>query len=53
MRAKTDKIVKTWKASPEDQAVLAALKRARVKTNESERVRAGLRALAKEKGIVI
>ena len=47
----TDKIVKTWKAGPEDRAVLKALKAARVKKNESERVRAGLRALARERGV--
>ncbi len=41
--------VKTWKASPDDIRVLKALKKAKVEKNESDRVRAGLRALAREK----
>jgi hypothetical protein len=47
----TDLIVHCWKAYPEDLAVLKALKRAKVCRNESERVRAGLRALAEKKGV--
>jgi hypothetical protein len=47
----TDKIVRTWKASPEDMRVLKALKKARVEKTESDRVRAGLRALAEKKGV--
>jgi len=45
--------VKTWKASTDDIAVLKALKKAKVERNESDRVRAGLRALAREKGVLI
>ena len=45
--------IKTWKASPEDLRVLAALKRAKVEKNVSDRIRAGLRALAREKGVEI
>jgi hypothetical protein len=43
----------TWKASPEDVEVLKALRKGRVERNESQRVRAGLRALAREKGVVV
>ena len=53
MRTKTDKIVRSWKAAPEDQAILAALKKAKVGRCESDRVREGLRALAKENGIKV
>lgn len=45
--------VKTWKASDEDLTVLKALKKAKVERCESDRVRAGLRALAKERGVMI
>ena len=41
--------VRTWKASEEDLKILRALKKAKVEKNESDRVRAGLRALAREK----
>jgi len=51
MRRKTDKIVRSWKASPDDMRVLVALEEASVEISESDRVRAGLRALAREKGI--
>ena len=43
----TDKIVRSWKASPEDIALLSALEAANVEKSESARVRAGLRLLAK------
>jgi hypothetical protein len=46
-----EKIVRTWKASPDDMAVLKALKKAKVEDNESDRVRAGIRALARERSI--
>ena len=45
--------IKVWKAQPGDLAVLKALKKAKVEDNESARVRAGLRALAREKGVEI
>jgi hypothetical protein len=45
--------VKTWKTSPEDIRVLKALKKAKVEKNVSDRIRAGLRALAREKGVEI
>jgi hypothetical protein len=41
--------IHTWKASEEDLRILKALKKAKVEKNESDRVRAGLRALAREK----
>ena len=47
----TDKVVHTWKAGPEDRAILAALELARVGPNESDRVRAGLRLLMKKNHI--
>jgi hypothetical protein len=53
MRAKTDKIVRTWKASPDDMEILILLKKARVEDSETARVRAGLRALAREKQVVV
>jgi hypothetical protein len=46
MRAKTDKIVRSWKASPEDMDILNSLKEAQVEASETARVRAGLRLLA-------
>jgi len=49
----TNKVVKTWKSDPDDRRLLAALKKAKVEKNESSRVRAGLRSLARENGIVI
>jgi hypothetical protein len=49
----TDKIVKSWKATPEDMVVLKALKKAKVESNESDRIRAGIRALARENGVSI
>jgi len=49
----TDKVVHSWKATPADIAVLKALRKGRVERNESQRVRAGLRALAREKGVVV
>jgi hypothetical protein len=45
--------VHVWKAQPGDLVVLKALKKAKVEENESARVRAGLRALAREKGVKI
>ena len=45
--------IKTWKTTPEDIRVLAALKRARVGKNVSDRVRMGLRALAEKEGITV
>jgi len=45
--------VHAWKASPEDMKVLKALKKSRVEKTESDRVRAGLRALAEKKGVNI
>jgi len=49
----TAKTVHTWKSGPEDDRVLKALKKAKVERNESDRVRAGLRALAREKGVIV
>jgi hypothetical protein len=49
MRIKTDKIVRSWKASPEDMMILDALEKAKVERCESDRVRAGLRLLAKKR----
>ncbi|HOX36297.1 MAG TPA: hypothetical protein PLO06_11435 [Methanoregulaceae archaeon] len=51
MRKKTDKIVRTWKASPEDMQVLGKLRAVNVEQTESDCVRAGLRALAREKRV--
>jgi len=53
MRTKTDKIVRSWKASPEDQEILSALKKAKVGRCESDRVREGIRALARENGVKV
>jgi hypothetical protein len=53
MRTKTNKIVRSWKASPEDQEILAALKKAKVGRCESDRVREGIRSLARENGIKV
>lgn len=50
-RKPTDKVVRTWKASPADMVVLAGLKAAGVEQTESDRVRAGLRLLARENGV--
>lgn len=49
----TDKTVHSWKAAPEDEALLDALKRAKVEQSESARVRAGLRLLAKKHGVKV
>ncbi|MCK9593582.1 MAG: hypothetical protein M0Q91_16385 [Methanoregula sp.] len=49
----TAKTVHTWKAGAGDDRVLKALKKAKVEQNESDRVRAGLRALAREKGVTV
>ena len=43
--------VRTWKAAEEDIRILDALSDACVEDSESARVRAGLRALAREKGV--
>jgi len=51
MRAKTDKVVHSWKASPEDVKILDSLKDAKVEENETARVRAGIRLLAKERQV--
>ena len=42
-----------FKTTSEDLRVLAALKKAKVEKNVSDRIRAGLRALAREKGVEI
>ena len=44
----TDKIVRTWKASPKDMALLNALEENGIESSESARVRAGLSLLAKK-----
>ena len=41
--------VKTWKPTADDLRVLAALKRAKVGENVSDRIRLGLHALARER----
>ena len=51
MRVKSDKIVRSWKASPEDMALLVALDKAKVERCESDRVRMGLRLLAKKRKV--
>jgi hypothetical protein len=45
-------VVRSWKASNDDLALLKALKKAKIQSCESDRVRAGLRALAREHLVV-
>jgi hypothetical protein len=45
--------VRSWKAAPEDMALLKALEECNVEDSESARVRAGLRLLAKTNRVVI
>ena len=49
----TDKTVHSWKASPEDEAILSALEECNIEASESARVRAGLRLLAKRNGVKV
>jgi hypothetical protein len=49
----TDKIVHSWKADPEDRALLSALEECNVERSESARVRAGLRLLAKKYKVIV
>jgi hypothetical protein len=49
----SDKTVHSWKAAPEDEAVLTALWAAGVERSESAMVRAGLRVLAKKHGVKV
>lgn len=50
-RAKTDKVVRTWKASPGYVKLLRDLAAAKVGKSESDRVRAGLVLLAEKEGV--
>lgn len=49
----SDKTVHSWKADPECERLLKALKRAKVEKSESSRVRAGLVMLATANGVEI
>jgi hypothetical protein len=49
----TNKTVHSWKADPEYERLLKALKRAKVETSESGRVRAGLVLLAESKSVEV
>jgi hypothetical protein len=49
----TDLKVRTWKADPEYMRLLKALKRAKVESSESARVRAGLVLLAEKNGVEV
>jgi Arc/MetJ-type ribon-helix-helix transcriptional regulator len=50
-RAKTDKVVRTWKASPGYVKLIRNLVAAKVAKSESDAVRAGLVLLAKKNGV--
>ncbi len=43
--------IRVWKLRPADKLVLAALEKAGIGKDMTDRVRLGLRALAREKGV--